>query len=286
MKASQRLEELLQDSGAVAYGWTVAACVPEEEWAFFEDWIDKGFHAGMGYMENYPEIRKDPRLLLPGAKTIISVAYNYRQSNPYRGVATYALGQDYHKVLRKRLKKVTLSMKKEFGGDWRVCVDSAPILERYWAQKCGVGSRSPVHGNIIVPGVGSMVFLAEILSTLEIEPLGVTPQYSQTGCPEEISPACPTGALQPGGTVDARRCINYLTIEHKGELDGRQKQLVGDAFFGCDICQRGCPCNSGPNPPVIPEFHPLPGLESFIKTGKGFDLSKSPMARAFRSKGN
>lgn len=269
----ERLRLLIEESGAVACGWCEAGPVAQEEWGLFEAWLARGCHAGMAYMENYPEIRRDPRLLLPGARTVISVAFNYRQPNPYRGkIATYALGQDYHKVLRKRLKKVVTAMKADYGGDWRICIDSAPILERYWAQKCGVGHRSPLHGNIIVPGVGSMVFLAEILTTLDLpkwRPLILTEnaegEKPGTAALENDIPArvpCPTGALQPGGIIDARRCINYLTIEHRGELSPAQKALVGDAVFGCDACQLACPSNRTPAPPVIPEFLPLPYLTS------------------------
>lgn len=284
MDASQKLSRLLEESGAVAFGWTQAAPVEESEWNLFTEWLARGFHAGMAYMERYQEIRRDPRLLLSGARTIISVAFNYRQPNPFRGVATYALGQDYHKVLRKRLKRVAASMKEEFGGDWRICIDSAPLLERYWAEKCGVGFRSPVHGNIVVPGVGSMVFLAEIITTLQLPPSPLPDSFERYGENTTGNQICPTGALQPGGMVDARKCINYLTIEHRGELSPEEKTLTGGAFFGCDICQKGCPENSGEAPGVLPEFLPMNGLGDFIK-GRDcdFELGKSPMSRRFRN---
>ena len=128
MEANDRLFTLLRESGAVAFGVAEAEPVPDEEWERFSSWISQGRHAGMTYMENYPEIRRDPRNLLEGAKSIVSVAYNYRQPNHVSGVATYALGEDYHKVLRKRLKTVVMAMKDEFGGQWRICVDSAPII--------------------------------------------------------------------------------------------------------------------------------------------------------------
>lgn len=282
-EARSLLCRLLEESGAAAFGAAEAAPVPDEEWARFEDWIARGWHAGMGYMENYPEIRRDPRLLLPGATTIISIAYNYRQPNPYRGVATYAIGRDYHKVLRKRLKKVVGTMKTEFGGEWRICIDSAPILERYWAQRCGVGVRSPLHGNIVVPGTGSMVFLAEILTTLPIP--SFTSRRGDNIPPEPTAAAspCPTGALQEGGTVDARRCINYLTIEHRGGLTEEETAWVGEAVFGCDICLRACPANRGEAPEVLPEFRPMKGLKEFLEGTPGeFDISKSPLKRAHR----
>lgn len=270
------------EAGAVAFGVARTEPVAEEEWRYFEDWLARGYHAGMEYMRNYPEIRRDPRLLLEGAESIVSIAFNYRQANPYRGVvATYALGEDYHRVLRRRLKGVVAGMRGEFGGKWRICIDSAPVMERYWAEKCGVGVRSGVHGNIVVPGVGSMVFLAEIVSTVELPVSAVRADKFIMGG----KPCCPTGALQPGGVVDSRRCINYLTIEHRGELDEEERRMVGGAVFGCDACQLGCMENQGAAVPVPEEFRPLPGLGEFLRGERsGFELEKSAMARRFLKK--
>lgn len=286
-----------------------ASPVPLREWERFEAWIASGMHAGMGYMERWPEIRRDPRRLLDGARAVVSVAFNYRQYNPYPAVAAYALGEDYHKVLRRRLKTVAGALREEFGGEYRVCVDSAPILERYWATRCGVGVRSPLSGNIVVPGVGSMVFLAEIITTLAL------PEYR---CGHSLDPkvpedtdlcdgdtlqavdprdydVCPTGALQPGGVVDARRCINYLTIERQGEWSARERALMSlpgaeGRVFGCDICQLACRSNSGAACGVLPEFRPLdclPDLIEAMQSGNtdGVDFSKSPLSRGVRRKG-
>ncbi|MCH5218824.1 MAG: DUF1730 domain-containing protein [Muribaculaceae bacterium] len=276
------LAKLLRQAGAVACGVAKAEPVADTDWRRFEQWLADGFHAGMAYMENYPEIRRDPRLLLPGARSVVSVAFNYRQPNPLEGLATYALGEDYHKVLRRRLKRVVREAAGELGGDWRICIDSAPILERYWAVRCGVGRRSDNHGNVNVAGAGSMVFLAELITTLSLEEgscnfTGANPIYIEE--PYGRYP-CPTGALQAGGCVDSRRCINYLTIEHRGELSSGQRQLVGKARFGCDICLRASAENLPEPPAVIPEFLPLRGLEEFLegKTGD-FPLEKSPIKR-------
>lgn len=294
-KEIEKLSSLLKKEGVIAFGIAEAAPVDDTEWSYFEEWLSKGYNAGMKYMENYPEIRKDPRLLLPGARSIISVAYNYRQPNPYHGVSTYALGEDYHKVIRKRLKRVVNEMEGEFGGDWRICIDSAPVLERYWAVKCGLGVRSQYHGNVIVEGAGSMIFLAEIISTLEFPP--VNENFIEARLKEDFIEArrepkypsirnvCPTEALQGDGSLDARCCINYLTIEHQGELTIEEKRMVGDSVFGCDVCQKVCPENRGEYIGVIDEFKPLPGLKEFIE-GKGseFPLSKSPLKRSKRFK--
>lgn len=253
-------------------------------------------NAGMEYMERHKPLRRDPRLLLEGAKTLISVAFNYRQHNPRPEVATYALGEDYHNVLRKRLKTVTSGMKESFGGDYRVCIDSAPVLERYWAVRCGLGRRSSLSGNVMVPGVGSMVFLAEILTTLEIPSFSrnlFAEDITEESIPTPSAAVCPTGALQPDGTVDARRCVNYLTIEHTGEWTPEQRRLmerpgVKGKVFGCDICQLACPSNRGVPIEVLPEFLPLPQLPDLIEALKNGDpdcpdLKKSPLHRRLRN---
>lgn len=280
MERLRRLEQLLREAGAVTFGVARAERVAEEEWSRFSAWLGKGFHAGMDYMERHADIRRDPRLLLEGAKSIVSIAYNYRQPNPYRGLATYALGRDYHKVLRRRLKPVVREMKENFGGEWRICIDSAPIFERYWALKAGIGYRSPVHGNVVVPGTGSMVFLAELITTLELPPSAAAAPPAQ---PLPQPYRCPTGALKADGTIDCHRCINYLTIEHAAPLTPSEREMTGEAFFGCDSCQKDCPENLGPYPGVIPEFLPLEGLEEFLRgEGGRFALPESPMARRFR----
>lgn len=238
-------------------------------------------HAGMEYMERHQELRRDPRLLLPGAKTVVSIAFNYRQPNPFPQIATYALGEDYHRVLRRRLKGAVRKISDEFGGKWRICIDSAPILERYWALKCGIGRRSPVHGNIVVNNAGSMVFLAELLTTLDI----TLPREEEF--PDEFMEiswsGCPGGALGEDGTLDARRCINYLTIEHRSPLTPQEQKIVGGSVFGCDRCQTSCRENTGPLPGVLPEFMPLEGLGDFLAGAEsGFPLSRSPLSRSLK----
>ena len=280
MKESERLAALLREAGAAAFGSAPARPVEDEDWQRFQDWIEKGYHAGMEYMKNYPEIRRDPRLLLEGAETVISAAFNYRQPNPIEGVATYALGEDYHKVIRKRLKKVVKEIREEIGGEWRICIDTAPILERFWAEKCGVGKRSSVHGNIVVAGVGSMVFLAEIITTKKIEGLSDGRAAFETEAATGRG-VCPTGALREGGIIDSRRCINYLTIEKKEELTEEEKRLTGRTLFGCDVCQRNCIENQGDFQPILPEFRPMEGLEEFLRgERKDFDLQRSPLKRS------
>lgn len=293
-EARAALSTLLRSNGAVAFGTVKAEPVSQKEWEFFEKWLTLRRHAGMAYMENHRELRRDPRNLLKGAQSVVSVAFNYMQPNPFPGIATYALGEDYHKVLRRRLKAVVREMKAVYGGEWRICIDSAPVLERYWAVKAGVGWRNPVHGNVVVPGIGSMVFLAELLTTLPLweEKVVVTKDTgkdyieAEKGEDGKSHPVrCLTGALQSDGTVDAARCINYLTIEYRGVLDETQRKLVGNAKFGCDFCLRSSPENQCTAPAILDEFKPMTGLGEYLETGKGyFDIGKSPMKRKLMNK--
>lgn len=277
----QRVKELLAETGACAIGFAPAAEVEASERERFMQWLDRGWHGGMKYLERNLEVRFDPRLLLDDAKTIVSLAFNYRQHNPRPEIATYALGEDYHRVLRRHLFPVVERLKAEFGGEYRICIDSAPILERYWAQKAGIGYRSNLHGNLIVPGVGSMVFLAEIITTLQMRDIKnqiSDARYQITDIKNQEM--CPTGALKPGGLIDARRCINYLTIEHRGEWTAAEKELLEVArgcgrVFGCDICQLACRSNRGESAPVLPEFISNPDLPR----------RKSPLSRAPKNLG-
>ena len=303
----EKLRDLLIDAGASAAGIAEACAVEEETRLFFKKWLQRGMHAGMSFMENNMDVRFDPRLLLEGAKTIVSVAFNYRQPNPLAGkVATYALGLDYHKVLRNRLEGVADELKSAAGGDYRICIDSAPILERYWAEKAGVGSRSPHHGNIVVPGVGSMVFLAEIVATLEFDPADYGKRLFPSVALTESDSAgvrkypCPTSALGPNGVIDSRKCINYLTIEHHADWSEDEKLLMSrsgacGSVFGCDLCQLSDPENHTAMPEILPEFRFNEILPEFLSSLKveidsdvpakpleGFSLRRSPLGRAGR----
>lgn len=274
MKPQELLLDLLKEEGAVAAGIAEAAPVEESHFRRFEEWLAKGWHAGMEYMERHADLRRDPRLLLPGARSVVSVAFNYRREEmPSQGVAAYALGEDYHKTLRKKLKRVVAKMREAFGGDWRICIDSAPVLERYWAEKCGIGKRSNLHGNIVVEGAGSMVLLAELLTTLKLQPgsrnfTEESENFYNSDSSEAIYP-CPTGALASGGSVDAQRCLNYLTIEHRGDWTDKQKAIMARApkglLFGCDACLRNAPENSGKPTRRPTEFEPSLDVEELRK---------------------
>lgn len=252
--------------GAVAVGFSCASVVDPAVSTQYENWIASGANAGMEYLQRHVPLRPHPSSVMETAATVISVAFSYApstfRSSQLPVIACYAYGKDYHDVLRKRLAVPVERLKDAYGGEWRICIDSAPLPERYWALQGGIGLRGK-NGSVIIDNYGSYVFLAEVLTSLKIEPEAPSTR-SCNGCGKCIS-RCPASALSENGLVDARRCINYLTIEHRGEWEESageiMKSSVGrNTLFGCDICQRVCPHNSSIIPTSIEEFEPLPGI--------------------------
>lgn len=252
----ERIRDILGKAGALAVGFSRADAVEAGAWEFYTNWIDKGRNAEMDYMTNYPDIRRDPRLLLEGANTVISLAFGYRNHAAQKErastglplIASYALIADYHNSLRKLIRRSGVGeLLGEEGRDWRICIDSAPIMERYWAVMSGIGFRGR-NGMVIVPGYGSEVFLAEIVTKQIFQPDACSSE--DCGACGACLKICPTGALQPDGTIDCDRCLSYLTIEHRGEWKSdTHMQAVGtpegrNTLFGCDRCIAACPHNS------------------------------------------
>lgn len=230
--------------GAYACGVVSAMPVTAEAVARYEEWLADGNAGNMDYLGRYGEVRRDPRLLLDGegARTLIVTLFAYQDNvHPAEGVpyiAHYALGQDYHDVLRRRLKTVIGQLRPRFGGKWRVCVDSAPLMERYWAARAGLGVIGD-NGCLIVPGMGANFFIATIVTTAQMptdDPVEGTSHC--LGCGRCVR-ACPTGALRGDGSVDARRCISYLTIESHDDIPADIP--TGNTLYGCDVCRRACP---------------------------------------------
>lgn len=241
--------------GIEKIGFAVATPVSDDAADRYRRWISSGRHGEMNYLERYGDVRDNPQLLLPSARTIICCAINYlperRQRADAPQIASYALGRDYHEVVRERLEQLAAFLRDTYGGETRVCVDTAPIRERYWAVRSGIGFIGR-NNQLILPGKGSYFFLGEILSTVEFEP--DEPCTQSCGSCGACLKACPTGTLTPDGTIDARRCISYLTIEHRGELpDGIP---MGNRLYGCDSCQKACPHNKGAQPTTISDFYP------------------------------
>lgn len=225
----------------------------------FDSWIEKGFHGEMHYLDKYHEVRQNPELLLPSARTMIVCAINYQpqQKQPENTpqIASYALGRDYHEVVKTKLSSLADFISTNFGGETRVCVDTAPLRERYWAVKAGIGFIGR-NNQLIIPQKGSYFFLGEILTTIEIPP-DEPCSLSCLNCGACIK-HCPTRAIKLDGSVDARQCLSYLTIEYRGELPDNLP--LGNRVYGCDTCQMVCPHNFNAKPTEIEEFIPSKAL--------------------------
>lgn len=251
--------------GAATCG--IAACTPvaDKVRRTLLNWLGSKYHASMGYMERNIDLRFNPDRLLPGAKSVISFAFPYFHPDaPGSSDATfarYALGDDYHDILRTRLSHIAKWIEDTLNASTRICVDTAPVLERYWAVQAGIGFRG-LNGMIIVPGVGSWVLLAEILTTAILPP--DTPDTRSCGACRRCIDACPGQALRHDATVDARRCRSFLTIESRDETLPEGVNL-GQRIFGCDICQEVCPWNSNPAHTSIEEFFPRPEILSLSR---------------------
>ncbi len=251
--------------GFSACGFAPAVSLDELE-AGYRNWLESGKSAGMNYLTRNVELRLDPRKLVEGAKTVISLAAPYYSpllphisGNPR--ISRYALGDDYHEVLKSSGKELLSWINLEFGpAGGRVFTDSAPVFEREWARRAGIGWIGK-NGCLIIPRLGSWFFLAEIITDLEI-PYEISPVTDRCGSCRRCSDACPTGALAGDGSIDPRKCLSYITIEHKGPIPLEFKGKMEDWIFGCDICQDVCPWNKDPQPTGFAQFQPRPGLAS------------------------
>ncbi|RKF05276.1 epoxyqueuosine reductase [Tenacibaculum lutimaris] len=235
----------------------------EEEAPRLEKWLQNGYHGEMHYMENHFDKRLDPRLLVDGAKSVISLSYNYfpsevQQEGSYK-ISKYAYGQDYHHIIKDKLRELLQLINDEIGEvSGRCFVDSAPVMERAWAQKSGLGWNGK-HSLLIQKQQGSFFFLAELIIDLELEydkPFKTDHCGSCTRCID----ACPTQAILPNNTVDGSKCISYLTIELKDAIPSEFKGEMQDWMFGCDVCQDVCPWNRFSQPHEESLFAPQENL--------------------------
>jgi len=262
----------------------------EEEAPRFEKWLHQGMNGQMDYMANYQDMRLDPRLLVPGAKSVVSLLFNYypneKQNEGSPKVSKYAYGRDYHYVIKDKLKEFLASLNEHIGEvHGRAFVDSAPVLERAWAAKSGLGWIGK-NAQLIRPGKGSFFFLAELIIDLELEHDGPIKDYcgSCTRCID----ACPTQAIVGPNVVDGSRCISYFTIELEDAIPIEMKGKMDNWMFGCDVCQDVCPWNRFSKPHTEQKMQPNPDLlemnkkdweeiteEVFKKTFSG-----SPLQRA------
>lgn len=263
-----------------------------EDAARLEKWLRKGMHGSMQYMENYFDLRIDPTKLVPGAKSVITLLKNYyparQQDEDAPKISKYAFGKDYHEVIRQQLTELISLVKEEIGDiQGRGFVDSAPVLERSWAQRSGLGWIGK-NGNLITKQSGSFYFIATLITDL---PLQYDDAFAKDYCGTctRCIDACPTDAILPDKTVDGSRCISYFTIELKEMLiPGEMKGKFDNWMFGCDTCQDVCPWNRFSNPSNEIQFSPLPEIlnlstkewemmneESFKKIFKDSPLRRS-----------
>lgn len=279
----QRAREL----GFALCGFTTAE--PPRHFPLFADWIAGGYHAGMLYLATDRSLsaRADPGRLLPPARSIIALASPYppppaAENFPLEGfVAAYALGDDYHDILRIRLRSLSEFIDKQAGRhlESRGYVDTGPILEKEIASRAGLGWIGR-NSMLIHPALGSFFFLAEILTEMGLPP---DPPFTADRCGtcDLCRRACPTGCILPDRTIDSRRCISYLTVEHRGPIPESLREPVGRSVFGCDICQAVCPWNrkatSIPDACFLPRSHfPIHDM------AREFNLSEDEWTARFR----
>ncbi|MEQ9415217.1 MAG: tRNA epoxyqueuosine(34) reductase QueG, partial [Cyclobacteriaceae bacterium] len=248
----------------------------EEEAPRVEEWLKRGYQGKMGYLENHFDKRLDPTLLVPGAKSVVSLVYNYYPKQDLAEednlkIAKYAYGEDYHFVIKEKLKAFMAHLHETIGEiNGRAFVDSAPVMERAWAQKSGLGWVGK-NSLLLNRNAGSFFFLAELILDLELDYDNPTKDYcgTCTACMD----ACPTNAIATPYVVDGSKCISYFTIELKEEIPKDVKGKFENWVFGCDICQDVCPWNRFSSPHHEPRFDPSQELES-MKEGDWQEISE------------
>ncbi len=257
---SEWIVETAERMGFDACGIAQATAL-EEESAHVEQWLEDGREGEMGYLTRNKEKRYDPRQLVEGTKSIVTVLYNYYpkqqlgDSEHYK-IAKYAYGADYHEVLKRKIRQLLERIEAQTGKleGTRVFVDSAPVLDRAWAVRCGLGFIGK-NTTLIHPKKGSFFFIGHLFLPLELEATGQALTNRCGRCTKCID-ACPTGALEAPFHIDARKCISYLTIEYKGSLEGHDPKTFRGWMYGCDSCQDACPYNRFALPNMEPEFQP------------------------------
>lgn len=250
-----------------------------------EDWLRKGFHGGMSYMEKYFDLRIDPEKLVPGARSVITLLINYFPADTQKDgsprISKYAWGKDYHDVIREKLNEFLYRIREETGQvNGRGFVDSAPVLERAWARESGLGWVGK-NGNLINRQQGSFLFIATLITDLE---LAYDPPFAGDYCGtcRKCIDACPTDAILPDKVIDGSRCISYFTIELKERLiPGAMKGKFENWVFGCDTCQDVCPWNRFSKPSREAGFEPVPAILN-LTTSEWIDMTEESFRLLFR----
>ena len=260
------LKRLAAELGFMYCGVSKAGPLDDEA-RKLEQWLNKGMHGRMRYMENYFDKRINPTLLVDGAKSVVTLLFNYYTPEKQRDteapkLSRYAYGEDYHKVVKQKLFELMQRVEEQIGSiAGRAFVDSAPVMDKAWAVRSGAGWMGK-NTNVIRPQTGSWFFIAELIIDLELEADGPIKDYCGT-CTRCIE-ACPTDALTPY-QIDASRCISYLTIELRDAIPDSFKGKMDNWMFGCDVCQEVCPWNRFAEKHTEPAFEPHPDLLNLTK---------------------
>ena len=258
----------------------------EDEIARLQEWISQGHHGEMQYMARNIEMRANPQELLPEARSMIMVLMNYypREWQPKESpqIATYAYSNDYHHIVKSKLTSLAEDINKVIPHQYAVFCDSAPVMERAWAVRAGLGWIGR-NGMLVNPEFGTFTFIGTLITTLELEPS--SPMENRCGTCMKCVEACPTKAILKNKTIDARRCLSYQTIEKRGEIDEELRELAGNTLYGCDRCQLACPWNRFAHPHNHPELEPIEGIfdidwASMTRSEFNHQLKFSPMQRA------
>ena len=257
----------------------------EDDARRLETWLNKGMHGNMKYMERYFDLRIDPCKLVPGAKSVITLLLNYypkeKQNDEAPKISKYAYGKDYHDVIREKLNKFIEYISSEVGEfNGRGFVDSAPVLERSWAQRSGLGWIGK-NGNLINKGMGSFFFIATLITDLDLQ---IDDPFAKDYCGtcSRCIDACPTDAILPNKVIDGSRCISYFTIELKDMLiPGEMKGKFENWMFGCDICQDVCPWNRFSKPTTENDFSPIPEILN-LSTNDWENMTEDSFKKIFK----
>jgi len=278
------IKNISAELGFTACGVAKARFLTEEA-SNLDHWLGQNYHGQMGYMANYFDMRLDPQKLVPGAKSVVSLLYNYFPENDlakqhgYK-IAKYAYGKDYHEVIKDKLRLFLERAREEIGDiGGRVFVDSAPVMERQWAQLAGIGWLGK-NGLLLNKAHGSFLFIAELIIDLELD--YDTPATDHCGTCTKCIDACPTEAIIEPGVVDGSKCISYYTIELKAELPITEEKPFENWVFGCDICQDVCPWNRFSQPHSEPAFNPNAELEN-MEIGSWEELTQETFSKVFKS---
>ncbi len=239
-----KIKQKTKSLGFCLVGITSAEPIDSVHIEHFKKWLADGFHGKMAWLAKNIDKRFNPALLLPDAKSVICTAINYKPFNQSKHIASYALYQDYHNFIKKRLFELAEFIKSQTGKDpkFKICVDSSPLAERAIAERAGLGFIGKNH-LLANPKLGSFLLLGELITNLPLKTDKPIPEKDFCKNCTSCIDACPTGAISKSPFFDARKCISYLTIEHKGKISGELKSKIDSCVFGCDKCILACPYN-------------------------------------------